>query len=82
MIRSEVEIVLKKIFIKTFGVVELDITNTTNTDDIEKWDSLNHIILFTCIEEEFRVKFALGEMGELVSFGKIIDSLMIKLTSE
>lgn len=82
MTRSEAIIVLQKIFIETFSIDGSDITDATTSDDIKKWDSLNHIILFKHIEAEFNVGFALGEMAELLSFGAITDALMIKLSSD
>ena len=80
MTRSEAVIILQNIFIETLSVDGSDITDSTTSDDIEKWDSLNHIILFTHIEAAFNVGFALGEMAELLSFGEITDALMIKLS--
>ena len=82
MTRSEAVIILQKIFIETLNVDGSNITDATTSDDIEKWDSLNHIILFTHIEKEFNIGFALGEMAELLSFGAIADALMIKLSSD
>lgn len=81
MTKSEAIIALQNIFIETLSVDGTDITDATTSDDVEKWDSLNHIILFTHIEKEFNVGFALGEMAELLSFGAITDALMIKLSS-
>ena len=41
--------------------------------DIEGWDSLSHLILVSLIEEQFKVKFALGEQQEMHSIVNILD---------
>jgi len=46
---------------------------------LKNWDSLNHIILISSIENELEIKFPLGELMELKSVGDIVDSCMKKL---
>jgi len=82
MNRNEVVSLVEHIFISTFKVDGLVITSTTNPDDIKGWDSLNHIIFIGDLEKEFKVKFALGEIMDLKSFGVIIDLLMLKLSPQ
>ena len=51
----------------------MKIQNSTNSDSVENWDSLNHINLISAIEKEFNVRFALGELTDLKDVGGIID---------
>ena len=39
--------------------------------DIEKWDSLNHMLFLMEIESEYSLKFSVNEMGDLISIQQI-----------
>ena len=79
MTRNEVFSLVQSIFVVTFKADESNITYTTNSDELKNWDSLNHIILISSIENELEIKFPLGELMELMSVGDIVDSCMKKL---
>lgn len=76
MNRDEIFESLQKIFIDIFDDDDLIILDSTNSDEIEDWDSLNHINLVSAIEKEFNIKFALGELMALKDVGAMVD-LMI-----
>lgn len=76
MTRNEVFSVIQDIFRDIFDADDLIITNTTDSDEIEDWDSLNHINLVSAIEKEFKIKFALGELAELQDVGNMVDLMM------
>ena len=76
MTRKEVFNGVQDIFRDIFDADDLIITNTTNSDEIEDWDSLNHINLVSAIEKEFKIKFALGELLELKDVGNMVDLMM------
>ena len=76
MTRNEVFSGIQDIFRDIFDVDDLVISNTTNSDEIEDWDSLNHINLVSAIEKEFKIKFALGELMAIKDVGAMVD-LMI-----
>lgn len=67
---------LIKIFKEVFNI-------TKNQDDfvllsqnnLEQWDSLNHLNLIIKLEEIFELDISPEEMSELVSFQKIVDYL-------
>ncbi len=46
--------------------------NTTVTDDIEDWDSLEHITLISAVEREFRMKFKMGEISSMKNVGEMV----------
>ena len=54
-----------KIFHDVFEDDSIVLSDETNADDIEDWDSLAQINLVSNIEKEFSVKFALGELEDL-----------------
>ena len=76
MTRNEVFSGIQDIFRDIFDADDLVISNTTNSDEIEDWDSLNHINLVSAIEKEFKIKFALGELMMLKDVGDMIDLMM------
>ena len=59
---------------------ELIISDTTSSDEIEDWDSLNHINLVSAIEKEFKIKFALQEFMILKDVGSMVNLIVEKLT--
>jgi len=71
------KIIYHDIFHDIFHDDTLKITMQTNADDIEAWDSFNHINLVSAIEQAFGIQFALGELQELENVGDMIH-LMIK----
>ena len=76
MTRNEVFSGIQDIFRDIFDADDLVISNTTNSDEIEDWDSLNHINLVSAIEKEFKIKFALGELMMLKDVGAMVDLMM------
>ena len=76
MTREGVFSAVQDIFRDIFDVENLVISNTTNSDEIEDWDSLNHINLVSAIEKEFKIKFALGELMALKDVGAMVDLMM------
>ena len=57
----------------------MKINNSTNSDDIEEWDSLNHIQLVLSIEKKLNVRFKTGEIQSLKDVGEMIDLLEEKV---
>lgn len=79
MTREEIFNGVQDIFRDIFDEHDLIIKDTTSSDDIEDWDSLNHINLVSAIEKEFNIKFALGELQTLKDVGAMIDLMVEKL---
>ena len=76
MTRDEVFNGVQDIFRDIFDIDDLVVSNTTNSDEIEDWDSLNHINLVSAIEKESKIKFALGELMTLKDVGAMVDLMM------
>ena len=79
MTREEVLNTVQDIFRDIFDDQTLMIENSTNSEDIDDWDSMNHINLVSAIEKEFSIRFALGELQTLNDVGSMIDLMMQKL---
>ena len=79
MSRQEVFDEVQKIFQAVFDDDELMISDSTNSDDIEDWDSLEHINLIIAMEKRFQRKFDIKEVGKLKDVGEMIDLIERKL---
>lgn len=66
---------LVKIMAQVFNVDENTITMDTVKDDIEEWDSLEHIKLVLEIEDSYKIKFDLDIIPELVTVKKIQEEI-------
>lgn len=65
---SRIEVIAKKIFGENIRISE-----TTTSADVEKWDSMNHVLLISSIEKEFGVTFDIMEIISITSFGDFVD---------
>ena len=79
MTREEVMAKVTAIFRDVFDDDELIVTDSTNSDDIEDWDSLEHIALIVSMEKEFDMKFDIKEVNKLENVGQMIDMIVSKL---
>lgn len=68
LIFAQIEAIAKKIFGD-----EINITEETASTDIEKWDSMNHVILISNIEQKFNITFDIMEIIAITKFGDFIN---------
>lgn len=62
---------LKEIFESLFKMDNSKITENMSNEDIEEWDSLEHIKLILEIEAKYNIKFDLDVIPQLTVIGKI-----------
>lgn len=79
MSKEEILNDLQPIFQDIFDDEDLVITNESNAEQIEDWDSLSHIRLVVAIEKQFDIKFAFGELQALKNVGEMIDLIQEKI---
>ena len=79
MTRQEIFEAVQDIFRDVFDDEELVIKDETNAEDIEDWDSLEHITLIVAMEKEFHMKFDIKEVNKLENVGQMIDLIKRKL---
>ena len=53
---------LDKIFQEVFDDDDIHVNEKTTADDIEEWDSLEHITLIVSIENHFKIIFNIKEV--------------------
>ena len=71
---------LTPVFRDVFDNPELEISPSTTADDVEEWDSVNHITLIVEIEQKFGIKFQTAELEELKNVGELVRLIASKLS--
>lgn len=79
MTREEVFERLNEIFRDVFDDESITVEEETTADDIEDWDSLEHINLVNAIEDEFDMKFDMGQIVTMKNVGEMVDIILEKL---
>lgn len=79
MDRDEVFIKLNEVFRDVFDDESITVTDTTTADDIEEWDSLEHINLLAAVEQEFGMKFDMGQIVTMKNVGEMADIILAKI---
>ena len=65
MTREEVFERLNKVFQEVFDDETIEVNDDTTSEDIDDWDSFEHINLIVAVEEEFSIK-NVGEMADII----------------
>ena len=62
---------LNKVFRDVFDDDSIAVNPKTTANDIEDWDSLEHITLIAAVEKEFKMKFKMGEIASMKNVGEM-----------
>jgi len=79
MDRNEILNTVNNVFIDVLDDDNLVLTEATTANDVEEWDSLNHIQLVVAIERQFKIRFASQEILSWQNIGEMVDSIAAKL---
>lgn len=69
---------LNGVFRDVFDDDSIEVKPNTTADDIEDWDSLNHITLIDAVEGEFGIKFTMGEVSGMKNVGEMAEIIQKK----
>ena len=78
MERSEALARINKVFIDILDDENIVLTDESTADEVEEWDSLNHIQLVVGIEKEFKIRFTSQEIQSWKNVGEMVDSIIKK----
>ena len=79
MSREEIYEQLNEVFQDVFDDEKITVCDSTTADDIEDWDSLEHINLIVAVEKQFNIKFNMGEVNKFKNVGEMVDVIMEKV---
>lgn len=79
MERNEIFTKLNDIFRDYFDDESISLTEATTADDIEEWDSLEHINLIVAVEKAFNMKFTMGEVTTMKNVGAMVDIIIERM---
>lgn len=70
---------VNSIFIDVFDDKSISLKEDMTTDDVEAWDSLNHIQMITAVEKHFKIRFELNELLNFANVGDLCKGISGKL---
>jgi acyl carrier protein len=72
---------LNEIFRQVLDDDSIDLKPTMTADDVDGWDSMNHIFIVVEIEKRYGIKFQAAEMEELKDVGELAALVREKATA-
>jgi acyl carrier protein len=79
MTREQIFERLDEVFQDVFDDESITVNETTTANDIEDWDSLEHINLVAAVEQEFGFKFTMGQVVTMKNVGEMVDIILEKI---
>ncbi len=79
MKKEEVYERLNNVFRDIFDDDSIVVKPETTSNDIEDWDSLEHINLVVAIEQEFGMKFNMNEVTSMKNVGEMVDIILSRV---
>lgn len=76
MTREEVFERLNKVFQEVFDDETIEVNDDTTSEDIDDWDSFEHINLIVTVEEEFSIKIPMGKVVTMKNVGEMADIIL------
>ena len=74
--------VMQELFQEVFDDPDLKISDELTADDVELWDSLEHINLIIATENRFKIKFTTAEMSRLKEHDQNVGSFIRMIESK
>ena len=71
---------LNEVFQDVFDDDSITVNAETTADDIEDWDSLEHINLVSAAEKEFGVKFTMAQVVGMKNVGEMVDVILAAIS--
>ncbi|MCW3116062.1 MAG: acyl carrier protein [Chitinophagaceae bacterium] len=79
MEKSEVLEKVNEVFIDILDNEDIVLTYETTANDVDDWDSLNHIQLVVAIEKKFKIRFTSQEIQSWKNVGEMLDCILTKV---
>lgn len=82
MAREELLEAVAEILQDIFDDDTLEVTESTCSDDVEDWDSLEQINILVAIQDRFGIQFSLDDVSDLKDVGDTLDLIERKLADK
>jgi acyl carrier protein len=69
---------VNEIFIDVLDNPDIVLTDLTTANDVEDWDSLNHIQIIVGIEKKLKIRFTSIEIQSWKNVGEMINCILTK----
>lgn len=79
MTREKIYEELNEVFRDVFDDNTIVVNDGTTANDIEDWDSLEHINLIVAVEKKFGMKFNMGEVTTMKDVGAMVDIILERI---
>lgn len=79
MSREEIFGKLTSIFCDIFDDNSIKLTDATTANDIEDWDSIEHINLVAAVEKEFHIRFKMSEVSTMKNVGEMVSIIEARI---
>lgn len=76
MTRDDVYERLVAVFRDVLDDNSIELNDNTVADDVEGWDSFEHINLISGVEEEFSFKIPMGKVVTMKNVGEMVDIIL------
>ena len=70
---------LNEVFRDVFDDEDITVNASTTSEDIEDWDSLEHINLIVAVEKKFGMKFSMGEVTTMKNVGEMAEIIRSRI---
>jgi len=77
--REQVLAEVNRIMCVVFNNPSIQLKYDTTAQDVQGWDSLNHIELVLAVEKHFKIRFNFAELQKFKNVGEMCDNLVTKL---
>ena len=78
---EEIYAKLNTLFREIFSNDDIVVTPETTAQDIDGWDSFNHLSIIVAVETRFGVKMKTAELERLVNIGALVAAIQSKLSA-
>lgn len=76
MTREEVYSRLTEVFREVFDDDTIELHDETTSEDIDDWDSFEHINLVVAVQDEFSFKIPMGKVVTMKNVGEMVDIIL------
>jgi len=69
---------VNRIMCSVFNNPSIQLKYETTAQEVEGWDSLNHIELVVAVEKHFKIRFNFAELQKFKNVGEMCDNIVTK----